>query len=147
MIKNYTSRVPVDRTLQNILKILSKHGAKQTTVNYSGDVAVEVKFMISINGQDFLVKLPARLEKVPQVMWGRQPRDQREKDQVYRTAWKNIHDWIDAQMALIETEMVRMEEIFLPYFVDNKGLTLYEKLAAEGFKQLGSGPIEGELLN
>ena len=39
MIKNYTSTVPVERITQNILKILSKHGAKQTTIEYSGDRA------------------------------------------------------------------------------------------------------------
>jgi hypothetical protein len=146
MIKNYTSGVPVDRTLQNILKILSKHGAKQTTIDYSGDVAVAIFFTIEINGSPFKVKLPARLEKVPFAMWGRNPRDQREKEQVYRTAWKNIHDWIDAQMALIETEMVKLEEVFLPYFVDRNGLTFYESLETDNFKQLSSGPIEGEVI-
>lgn len=30
-------------------------------------------------------------------------------------------------MAILETEMVEMEEIFLPYILNNNGYTLYEK--------------------
>ena len=29
-------------------------------------------------------------------------------------------------MAILETEMVEMEQIFLPYVMNNKGQTLYE---------------------
>ena len=34
--------------------------------------------------------------------------------QANRTAWRIIKEWILAQMALIETEMVSVEEVFLP---------------------------------
>jgi hypothetical protein len=36
-------------------------------------------------------------------------------------------------MALLDIEMVRMEEIFMPYIVDNQGKTLFEKLAEKQF--------------
>lgn len=29
-------------------------------------------------------------------------------------------------MAILETEMVEMEQIFLPYIINNKGQTVYE---------------------
>src|SRR5947199_98298 len=56
-----------------------------------------------------------------------------EKQQVYRTAWKNIHDWIDAQLALVKTEMVKMEEVFLPYMQDKQGVTFFERMEQQGF--------------
>ena len=47
-------------------------------------------------------------------------------EQANRVAWRIIKDWIDAQMAVLETEMVEMEEIFLPYVLNKQGQTLYE---------------------
>ena len=69
--------------------------------------------------------------------------------QARRTAWRNIKDWLDAQMALIETEQVKLEEIFLPYMTDGSGKTLYEYMKEGDFKlpQLPSARTqEGEIL-
>ena len=49
-----------------------------------------------------------------------------DKDQVKRTAWRNIRDWILAQMAYIEAGNVDMAEVFLPYLTDGRGRTLYQ---------------------
>jgi hypothetical protein len=57
----------------------------------------------------------------------------RNPDQAYRTAWKNIHDWVDAQMALLETEMVRLEEVFLPYMTDSTGRSVFERMESQAF--------------
>jgi hypothetical protein len=46
------------------------------------------------------------------------------------------------QMALLETEMVRLEEIFLPYFVDPTGKTFFEAVEERGFL-LPEGPNPG----
>ena len=42
-----------------------------------------------------------------------------------RTAWRNIRDWVMAQMAFVEAGNVQLDEIFLPYLSDGKK-TLYE---------------------
>lgn len=138
MLKNYTSAVPVDRTLINIQKILTKHGANKISFDYAGEMVIGISFVIKTDKGFLPVKLPARLEKIPYAMYGRDCQTQKEKDQVYRTAWKNIHDWIDAQMALLETEMVKMEEIFLPYIINRAGQTFYE-VAQKNNMLLGSG--------
>lgn len=41
-------------------------------------------------------------------------------------AGRNIRDWVMAQLALYETEMVDMGQVFLPFATDTKGQTLYE---------------------
>ena len=51
------------------------------------------------------------------------------EEQAEKVAWRILKDWVDAQMALIEIEMVKMEEVFLPYtIIDNFGTTVYERL-------------------
>ncbi|MBA7695674.1 hypothetical protein ES703_104307 [subsurface metagenome] len=59
----------------------------------------------------------------------------------YRVAWRIIKDWVEAQMSLLETEMVRMEEIFLPYVLIGEGKTIYEVMAQKNFL-LGTGEKE-----
>jgi hypothetical protein len=58
--------------------------------------------------------------------------------EAYRVAWANIKDWVEAQMALYETEMVDMPQIFLPFAVDSKGETLYDRVGRGEFL-LGKG--------
>ena len=44
-------------------------------------------------------------------------------------------------MAILETEMVKMEQIFLPYVITDSGKTLYEAMIDRHF-QLGAGKGE-----
>lgn len=48
-------------------------------------------------------------------------------------AWRILKDWVEAQMALLDIEMVRFEEIFMPYIETNEGQTLYEKLSKNNY--------------
>jgi hypothetical protein len=54
-------------------------------------------------------------------------------EQAYRVAWRNILDWVQAQMALLEIGMAKMEEVFLPYMLDQQGQTLFERMEQRGF--------------
>ena len=41
-------------------------------------------------------------------------------------------------MAILETQMVKMEQIFLPYMIMRNGKTLFEDMVKTGFKLLGA---------
>lgn len=43
-------------------------------------------------------------------------------------AWRNVKDWIAAQIAIIEIGQVGIDEVMLPYMVDAYGHTLYESM-------------------
>ncbi|KKL17092.1 hypothetical protein LCGC14_2488990, partial [marine sediment metagenome] len=61
-------------------------------------------------------------------------------EQARRIAWRIIKDWVEAQLALIATEMVTLEQVFLPYLKVNQGQTLYDYLLESGrFKALQAG--------
>jgi len=49
-----------------------------------------------------------------------------DREQAERVAWRIVKDWVEAQMAILESEMVQMDEIFLPYMVNNNGQTFFE---------------------
>jgi hypothetical protein len=61
------------------------------------------------------------------------------EEYVYRVAWRNIRDWVMAQLALYETEIVEMPQVFLPFATDAKGQTLYDKMLSRKLL-LGPGP-------
>lgn len=63
-----------------------------------------------------------------------------DRDQAERVSWRIVKDWVEAQMAILESEMVQMDEIFLPYMLNGSGHTLFEayrsnQLALEGGDQ------------
>ncbi len=115
-LKNYASEMPIHRIFDNLTKQLVSHGARQISYEYGDDgKAVGLTFSIPTPRGLHHIKLPARVDKVQAIMTAQKADGYRNPEQVYRTAWKNIHDWVAAQMALLETEMVKLEEVFLPY--------------------------------
>ncbi len=69
-------------------------------------------------------------------------------EQAYRVAWRNILDWVQAQMALIEIEMTKLEEVFLPYMVAKSGKTYFETLENRQFQlESGNNAQEGEVIH
>lgn len=70
------------------------------------------------------IRLPANVDAVHKVLTKQKVKCDRE--QAERVAWRIVKDWVEAQMAILESEMVQMEEIFLPYMVSTSGQTLFE---------------------
>lgn len=157
-IKNYTSDIRIDRIFAALQQTLGQHGAKRISYDYGDDGRVQgVSFVISVEGRFIPVKLPARVDKAQAVLkrqWEEgviSHKQGKEKtygtEQAYRVAWRNILDWVQAQMALLEIEMARIEEVFLPYMVTQSGETFFEATQRSYF-QLGSGgdAAEGEVI-
>jgi hypothetical protein len=74
--------------------------------------------------------------------WGEQrPRhwESQWRDQAVRTAWRIVKDWVEAQMALVETQMVTTAEVFLPYAVMKDGRTLAQHAQNDPNFLLGDG--------
>jgi hypothetical protein len=141
-IKNYRSEMPIGRIFESLTRILVSHGARELTFSYDeAGRSTGLTFTITTTRGVLPVRLPARIEKVAQLMEAQQAPGRRDPNQAYRTAWKNIHDWVAAQMALLETEMVKLEEVFLPYILTPDGRSFYDVLERRHFL-LGSGQGE-----
>lgn len=96
-------------------------------LDYSDDgQPIGVTFALSVNEQQMAFRLPANIEGVRKV-FQRQKLPGRDNDrQIINTAWRNIRDWVLAQMALVEAGNAQVEEVFLPYLTNGKGQTMYE---------------------
>jgi hypothetical protein len=144
-LKNYTSEGR--GTFEKIQNILTAHGANRIMYDYNTDGTLKaITFGLEINGQQAGFKLPALVENVTEILYGGEDRygrpkkiTQGQRDQAYKTACPNIRDWIDAQMAMVDTRQVKLEQVFLPYLVQKNGNTLYENIVANPSMLLGSG--------
>lgn len=134
-LKNFTTDVPVSKTVSEIHVMLAEHGAKKIMFDYAENGELEaICFSISTPNGEMGIRLPANVERVRAVLQ-RQKNDAKTKNrsaindsraQAARVAWRIVKDWTAAQIAILETEMVDVQQVFLPYIVNNSGQTVYE---------------------
>lgn len=128
-IKNYTSGVDVYTSLGKIQSELAKHGARKIMVEYDDEgKPTAVAFMIETPSGARSFLLPAAVEGTMRVF--ERQKVKADRAQAERTAWKNVHDWVAAQMALVESCDCPIDEVFMPYITNKAGQTLYQIYAA-----------------
>lgn len=129
---NYTSSVPVDRTIGQMHKLLAAHGANMIATTYVDGAAAGLSFRIDgAHGQRSFT-LPVDVAATHQVLREEAAAKQMRggyatRAQAERTAWRVVKDWLEAQFALIETGMATTEQIFLPYLMVDERTTLYQR--------------------
>ena len=157
-LKNFSTSIEVEKTVMEIERMLAKFGAKKVLKEYDANQRlVGLAFTVETLNGEMPIKLPAKVDKIekvfkvqvskgflPKKYWG----SDWARDQSARTAWRTIKDWIDAQFALISIEMVKVEEIFLPYAYSSQlGQTLFEAIENRKIdinRMLGEGKDEDD---
>ena len=134
-IANYTTSVDAIKTVGEIQGILVGHGARSILMNYAKDGTIEsLSFIVETLYGEIAIRLPVDPSSVLKVMEkeGAQRRLCTHQ-QAVRVAWRILKDWVRAQMALLETDMVKMEQVFLPYMIIKDDKTLYESMVDHRF--------------
>ena len=146
-LKNYTTEVSARKSIAEIQSKLVDHGATSMIIDYGPDKEpVSLSFIVPTSQGNLPFRLPAKAEEVEKILLGMRRRVpetwhydydrvmDKIRKQAARVAWRIIRDWIDAQLAIIETEMVTIDQVFLPYMLmDGGSHTLYETLVDRGF--------------
>lgn len=124
-IKNHTTKIDVYTSLGEIQGALARNGACKIMVDYGGNgMPTGVAFALNTADGPRGFVLPANVDGVAEVF--RRQKVKADQEQARRTAWRNIRDWVLAQVAFIESGNVQAEEVFLPYLTDGRGHTLYQ---------------------
>ena len=143
-LKNYTSQVPAQKSINHIEDHLVNHGARKILKLYNDDhIVTGICFEIPENGQEIPYKLLARISECEVILnrdLGPKTREETRKKlpkQAERTAWKILSDWVEVQMARVEIGQIVITEAYLPYMYDPKtDQTFYEKIRDKGFQNL-----------
>lgn len=123
---NYSTEVPVSRTVAACTDMLASAGATGVTVTYlDGEYA---GLVAHLRGETFV--LPVDIPAMQRVMRGaeedglfkghRTPKGSggfATETHAARVAWRVLHDWLRAQLALAAAQQARLEETLLPYLV------------------------------
>lgn len=143
-IKNYTTTKDAFESVGEIQAMLARRGAQRLMVEYGPDQrVVSVSFTISTPGGIQAVRLPSNVDATLEVL--RRQKKTNSKviatyDQAERVSWRILRDWLDAQLAILETEMVTIDQVLLPYFVDRSGRSVYE-LYGSGQLMIAGGDL------
>ena len=136
-ILNYTTTVDAFKKVSEIEYILVKHKAKSIMKHYDGESITGLSFLIDNGYQQIPVRLPVKTDECLKVLKKEKAAGKKNikdtREQAERVAWRILKDWVEAQMALLDIEMVTFEEIFLSYIETNNGKTIYQRLEEKKF--------------
>lgn len=134
--------VSAERSAQEIVREIASRHATQIRQEYKDGVLVGLAFLIPLpDGRELPIQLPARMDAMRKVLYRKLGPRQRQRyseedmaEDAARITWRQLALWVKAQMALVDLEMVRPEEVFLPYIQIAPGCTLYNAIAERGFE-------------
>jgi len=135
-MRNYTTKIPTEKTILEIESILIKFGAGGIMKEYQGSRVSAIIFYITYDNQKIPFKIPMSLEKSRKVIIdlvneGKLPRkflnEPLRSQQGERVTWRIIKDWIDSQLSLLELNFAESIEILLPYIYNQESKqTIYQ---------------------
>lgn len=126
-ILNYTTTVAAAKTVSQVQTLLAKHGAGTIAVRYEDGRAAGVTFDLETPHGRRAFTLPVDVEAIYQVLVKQRVQPKyRSLDQAERIAWRIAKDWLEAQLAIIESQMVSLTQVMLPYLHVDGAKTLYQ---------------------
>ncbi len=144
-MRNYTTEISAERSIQEIENILIDHEATDIWKEYEGKQVVALNFAIKTEFGKLPIRLKANVEGVRQVLINEQRSGKikvskakaADMEQARNVAWRILKDWIDSQMARVAAEKVTIERIFFADVYDmTRKRTLYEAFRDTRFKGL-----------
>jgi len=146
LMLNYTTKIPAHQSIAEISRMLARAGAKAIMHEYDDEgYVISLTFSMELEGQRLGFRLPADWRPIQTIMEDMRRSNTKlerritERQHCIDVAWRVIKDWVEAQLALLETRMVTTQQLFLPYAVTKSGETLYERIATHPQMLLGSG--------
>lgn len=138
-MKNYSTSIDYHKTVSEIMQILGQAGAKSIQVEYNETekYPTTLFFHLSVNNRIVPYRLHCNYEGILVLIQreSKLPVKQRNSQQALRVGWRCIKDWVEAQLAFVESEMVMLHQVFLPYAVmnseGNTNMEVFNKLLLE----------------
>ena len=149
-LKNKTSKVSADVTMQRIERLLVSAGATGFQKLYANKICSAIIFEIEFEpGKKVAVKLPAKVDLCRKALWNdcvkTAPNTRKSEsdfnDQAERTAWRIVQEWVEVQVTLITLRQIDFLQAFMSHVWDGE-MTYYERLQQRRFAGLLPAPNE-----
>lgn len=139
----YTTTIDPSKSVSEICGMLAQSNAVAILQEYDGaQNVIAISFRKKTNFGEMSFRLPIDVQAVHQLLknqWQQRkiPRSlANDSFQARRVAWRIVRNWIEAQLALIDIGMVKVEQVFLPYAQNAQGQTVFEAMTEQHFAGL-----------
>lgn len=132
-ILNYTTKVPAARTASEVQALLVGAGARGVAFEYGeADTIIGMRFAMPTPYGLRTFRLPINAQGVEETLEEQKvSRSLRTPEHAEKVAWRIIKDWIEAQLAIIQSRMVTLDEVMFPYMEEpDTGITAYAHYVA-----------------
>jgi hypothetical protein len=142
---NYTTTIAVHKTVAEVQRKLVQNGARQILAEYDADGYITgLSFMVEGPLGNHSYTLPVNADAVLKVISAYRsgvPGRYQHIEQAQRIAWRILKDWVEAQLAIVETQMVSFDQVMLPYMhIDAaRSTTVYELYRRQALPELEAG--------
>lgn len=145
-IKNYTTKIPANRSLSELTDLLQRNGATGIITDFDGGRVSSLIFKTVIDGNTMAFCMPLMWRECAEAIkcdatipMAYRRRAKNDDDYAYCVALRQLRDWVEAQMTFIQLRMVTLPQVFLPYAMNRSGKTLYECFEKNPMLMLGDG--------
>lgn len=143
---NYTTSIAAARTINEMQAMLGRAGARRVMIEYAEGKPAALAFSLPTVHGERLYTLPCDVAAVERVLRAQEDagilrgmKGRVTPEQAERVAWRVLKDWLEAQLALVRTQMATVDQVMLPYLHVEADLTLYQAWAENETRALPAG--------
>ena len=139
-ILNYTTTVEAVRSAAQIQEMLMRARCQALIMDFDDQMRMKaISFQIQTPHGLLSFHMPANADGVLKVLRNEKKLAPRYKtiEHANNVAWRIQKDWIEAQLAKVQSGMAELAEVFLPYAQQADGKTIYGALKDRQFPLLG----------
>lgn len=150
---NYTTSVPTLRTVGEMQAMLGLAGATAVAVQYVDGGPAGISFGLRMPAGDVeTFALPVDVDAVQRLLTVQESEGKlasakkargsfTSRAHAERVAWRVAKDWLEAQLAIVEAQLVTLDQVMLPYLVLDHatGTTLYDRYLEQGQRAITAG--------
>jgi len=101
-----------------------------------------MSFKISCDGQEIPFRIPANPVGVLRALKKNAPYSKQNPEQAQRVAWRIMKDYIEVQLAVVESEQAQFAEVFMGYAIVQGGQTMFQRFMENPSRLLSAGTSE-----
>lgn len=143
---NYTTTIAASRTINEMQAMLGRSGARRVMVEYADEKPSALAFSLRTAHGERLYTLPCDVGAVHRVLLAQESdgvlrgmKGRVTPEQAERVAWRVLKDWLEAQLALVRTQMAAIDQVMLPYLHVDADRTLYHAWRDDEARALPAG--------
>lgn len=142
---NYTTTIDPGKSAIECIGILMEHGARNVSIAVGEDKVPDgLEFVIPTAWGPRQYALPVNASGTEKALWaayqdGGVSRRFTGAEQGRRVAWRVLKDWLEAQLALIESGLADLPQVMLPWMKVSPAQTVYGAWTEDETRALEAG--------